>query len=71
MPGVIEVVLILFVTLLLAVVVGGWVYSDAKARESESPWAWAIGIGLLFLLGLIPGLIGITLYLLVRDDRGG
>lgn len=69
MPGLIELLIILLLGLVLAVVVGGWVYRDAKARGSEPAWGWAGGIVLLFLLGLFPGLVGIALYLTVRGDR--
>ena len=68
-PGAVELGILLLVILLLAGIVGRWVYRDARARDSDWAWQWAVGIVLLFLFGLVPGLLGIVIYLLVRGDR--
>jgi len=68
-PGVVELGIVLLIILLIAGFVGRWVYRDAKARGSDWAWQWAVGIVLLFLVGFVPGLLGIVIYLLVRGDR--
>lgn len=65
----IELLVILLIVLLLTAVVGRWVYRDARARGSDWAWQWAVGIVLLFLIGLVPGLLGVIVYLLVRGER--
>ena len=42
-----------------------------KPRGSEWAWQWGVGVGLPLLFGLVPGLLGIVIYLLMRDERGG
>lgn len=68
-PGGTELFIILIIVLLLGLVVGRWVYRDAKKRGSDWAWQWAVGIVFLFLLGLVPGLLGVIIYLLVRGDE--
>lgn len=67
-PGAMElIVFFVFVYIPILFLVGRWVYRDAKARNSNWAWQWAVGIVVLFA-GLIPGLLGIIIYLLVRGD---
>lgn len=68
-PGATELIIV-FVLIYIPILflIGRWVYRDAKARNSNWAWQWAIGIVVLFLAGLIPGLLGIIIYLLVRGD---
>lgn len=68
-PGGAELGILLLIVLLLAAFVGRWIYHDAKRRGSDWAWQWAVGIVILFLVGLVPGLLGIIIYLLVRSDR--
>lgn len=68
-PGAVELGIIILVVLLLAAFAGRWVYRDAKQRGSDLAWQWAVGITILFLFGLVPGLLGIIIYLLIRGDR--
>lgn len=68
-PGAPELLITLLIIAVLAAFVGRWVYRDARARGSDWAWQWAVGIVFLFLFGLVPGLLGIIIYLLVRDDR--
>ena len=68
-PGVVEFGIVLLIILLIAGVVGRWVYRDAKAWGSDWAWQWAVGIVLLLLVGFVPGLLGIVTYLIVRGDR--
>lgn len=42
--------------------------TQAEHESREYAWTWAIGIGLLFLMGIGPALVGIGLYLAV--ERG-
>ncbi len=67
--GPVELTLI-FVPILLAVLalVGRWIYLDAKAQGSEWAWQWAFGIPVLFILGIVPGLLAIIAYLIVREN---
>lgn len=68
-PGAMEmIVMFVFVIVPILFLVGRWVYRDAKARNSDWAWQWAVGIVVLFLAGLVPGLLGIIIYLLVRGD---
>lgn len=67
-PGGAELLIILLLLLLAFGLVGRWIYRDAKRRDSDWAWQWGVGIALLFLFGLIPGLLGVIIYLLVRPD---
>lgn len=46
----------------VAVVVGAWVYRDARRRgyDDWAPWV-ALGIGGLFLTGSVPGLVALAI----------
>lgn len=68
-PGALELLVLLGLFAVIGVFVGGWVYRDARARGSARAWQWAVGIPLLFLVGLVPGLLALVIYLLVRDER--
>lgn len=68
-PGAVELGVVLLIGLLLAAFVGRWVYRDAKQRGSDWAWQWAVGIVILFLFGLVPGLLGVVIYLLVRGEK--
>jgi hypothetical protein len=60
------VLLIITIVLLIAIVlIGRWVYRDAKRQGSGYAWLWGIGVAVLFLAGLVPGLLGLVLYLLL------
>lgn len=68
-PGAAELLIILIIVAILAGIVGRWVYRDARSRGSEWAWQWAVGIVILFLFGLVPGVLGLIIYILVRGDR--
>jgi hypothetical protein len=68
-PGAPELVVILLVLVVAFGLIGRWVYRDAKSRGSEWAWQWGVGIAVLFLMGLVPGLLGILIYVTVRGDR--
>lgn len=52
-----------FTLLLLAGSTGYWVYLDGVNREVErAPW-WGLGVFWLLLLGVVPGLIALAVYL--------
>lgn len=68
-PGAPELLIILLIFFIVFGLIGRWVYNDAKSRGSQWAWQWGVGIALLFLAGLVPGLLGIIIYLLVRGDR--
>lgn len=67
-PGAPELLIILLILFVVFGLVGRWVYHDAKARGSEWAWQWGVGIALLFLMGLVPGLLGVLIYFTVRDE---
>ncbi|OYR39032.1 hypothetical protein DJ82_11395 [Halorubrum sp. Ib24] len=69
-PGGPELLILLVVLLVVFGLVGRWVYRDAKSRGSDWAWQWGVGIGLLFLFGLVPGLLGLLIYVTVRDEVG-
>jgi hypothetical protein len=62
-------ILIILVIIVIPILVGNWVYRDSKARGSKRAWQWGVGIAVLLFLGLVPGLVGLVLYLVVRDDK--
>lgn len=52
-----------FVLLLLAGSTGYWVYLDGVNRGTDrAPW-WGLGVFWLFLLGVVPGLVALGVYL--------
>jgi hypothetical protein len=70
-PGAPELLILLLILLIPGALVGYWVYRDAKQRRSEWAWQWGVVIALLFPAGLVPGLLGVIIYLLVRRDSPG
>lgn len=68
-PGAMELMVLLIILFLLGGVIGRWVYRDAKARGSEWAWQWAVGIVILFVVGFVPGIVGILIYLGARGER--
>ncbi len=59
---------VLAVLAVLYATLGRWLYRDASRRGSEWAWQWATGIPALLLLGVVPGLLNLIVYLLVRGD---
>jgi len=70
-PGAPELLVVLLVLVVAFGLIGRWVYRDARSRGSQWAWQWGVGIGVLFLAGLVPGLLGLLIYLVVRGDRVG
>lgn len=68
-PGGPELLIILIIFLIPGVLVGRWIYRDARKRGNEWAWQWGVGIAFLFLAGLVPGLLGVIIYLLIREDE--
>ncbi|WP_049985340.1 hypothetical protein [Halobellus rufus] len=68
-PGGPELLILFLVLLVVFGLVGRWVYRDAKSRGSDWAWQWGVGVALLFLAGLVPGLLGILIYVTVRGER--
>jgi hypothetical protein len=53
-------------TIIIIGIATGWVYYDAKEREIRRGWAWASAVGILSLLGGIPGILVFIIYLIHR-----
>ncbi len=68
-PGGPELLIVVAILAIVFGLVGRWVYRDAKARGSDWAWQWGVGVGFLFLLGLVPGLLGVLIYISVRGER--
>ena len=68
-PGGPELLILLIIFVIPGVLVGRWIYRDARKRGSNWAWQWAVGIVFLFVAGLVPGLLGVIIYLLVRGDE--
>jgi uncharacterized BrkB/YihY/UPF0761 family membrane protein len=70
-PGGIELLIIglVFFVLSIAILVGAtyWVYSDANERGDDRAAIWAVLTALGFFIGLIPGVLVVVVYLLVRE----
>lgn len=60
---------VLAVLAVLYATLGRWLYRDASRRGSEWAWQWATGIPALLLLAVVPGLLVLIIYLLVRGDE--
>lgn len=60
---------VLAVLAVLYATLGRWLYRDARRRGSEWAWQWATGIPALLLLALVPGLLVLIIYLLLRDGE--
>ncbi len=52
--------------LVLAAVLGYWVYTDATKRGNDDAMIWAIVVGILTLLTIVGGLIGLAIYIWKR-----
>ncbi|ESP88946.1 hypothetical protein [Candidatus Halobonum tyrrellensis] len=69
LPGGVELALLGVINLVIALLVGYWVYRDASRRHNDNAALWAIGVGLASLfLSLIGFLIVFALYLFVGRD---
>lgn len=51
------------ITLVLAVGLGYWVYTDAKGRGTDNAELWALAVAILTLLTLVGGLLGFAFYI--------
>lgn len=54
------------IALILAVVLGYWVYTDATKRGNDNAMLWALVVGILTLLTIVGGLIGLAVYVWKR-----
>lgn len=54
------------VLLLVAFLVGRYVYRDAAGRGMNET-LWGVGTGVAILLGLLPGLVVLLIYVVVRE----
>lgn len=68
-PGGPELLILLVMFAILGVIVAAWIYRDASSRGSPWAWQWAVGIVFLFMIGLIPGIVGLLMYLGVRGEK--
>jgi len=65
-PGGPELVILLFV-LVIPLGLAYWVYADAKGRGNEYAASWAATVFFTSLFYLVPGIIVIGLYQVVRE----
>jgi hypothetical protein len=49
--------------------IGAWVYLDAIKRDSKWPWLWALCIVILLHFSLAAGIVGLLIYLYLRDEK--
>jgi hypothetical protein len=63
-----EVLVFLLIMVIIGILIGRWVYQDAKSRESDWAWQWGVGIAIL-LIPVVPGLVLLLIYLLVRGSK--
>lgn len=47
-----------------------WLLVLGSRTDGEVDPTWVVGIGVLFLMGVLPGLVGLWLYLSTRADDG-
>lgn len=68
-PGGTDLALIGILNLLIAILVGYWVYRDASRRHNDNAALWAAGVGIASLfLSFVGFLIVFGLYLFVGRD---
>lgn len=65
--GPLELLIALLVLLVLILLPVYLVYRDAKKRGMNAAF-WAVLVGILLLIGLLPGLAAVLYYLWTRDD---
>lgn len=71
LPGLLggpEILLFLLFMAVVGIVVGRWVYQDAKSRGSSWAWQWGVGIAVL-LIPVAPGLLALATYILTRGNK--
>ncbi|MFC7231890.1 hypothetical protein ACFQMM_11595 [Saliphagus sp. GCM10025308] len=68
-PAMDELMILLFIFGVFGVVIGGWIYRDARSRGSTWAWQWAVGVFFLFLTGFVPGLVGLAIYFDRRKEQ--
>lgn len=54
------------IALVLAVVLGYWIYTDATKRGNDNAVLWALVVGILTLLTIVGGLLGLVIYIWKR-----
>lgn len=59
-------VIIYLLTTISLGIVTAWVYYDAKEKGNNKAWAWAGAVAGLSLLGGIPGIILLSIYVIQR-----
>ena len=71
LPGLLggpEVLILMLILLVFGFFLGRWVYRDAKSRGSSWAWQWGVAIG-IFLVPVVPSLVLLALYLLLRGPK--
>ncbi|MDZ5812094.1 hypothetical protein U4E84_12155 [Halorubrum sp. AD140] len=62
-------VYLLAALLVLWATIGRWLYTDAKARDSDWAWQWGFGTPLTVVAGLDVLLLVVVIYLLLRESE--
>lgn len=52
------------------ILTAAWIYRDAKRRGSDQAVLWGACVGFLFLFYALPGVVGLFVYLALRDTLG-
>lgn len=60
-PALLAITIVLSIALVL---IGWWVYRDAKKHDSRYTWLWGVGVPVLFIINTVLGLVGLVVYLL-------
>lgn len=56
----------MLLVLIIAFLVGRWVYRDAQGRDMNET-LWGLGTGVAILIAFIPGLVVFAVYYVIRD----
>lgn len=56
---------------LCGLIAGYLVFQDIRRYGGSNGFVWGFGITLLFLVGVVPGVIGLFIYIMTRDTTGG
>lgn len=65
-PELLLYLLLLVASIAVTVIAARWVYRDATRRDNPNAGLWATIVAVGFLMGLLPGVLAMTMYLVTR-----